>query len=196
MVRLTKIYTRTGDGGQTRLVGGQAVAKTSLRIEAYGTVDELNATLGLVRTAVEEATSVSDTDRKPLLQWVHDTQQNLFNLGSDLATRIEDRWEGMPLITATDVEQLEADIDGWNEGLEALKSFVLPGGGWMNAHLHMARTVCRRAERCALRLADSEPIGEQVVPYLNRLSDALFVLSRWVAKNSGEREILWEIASA
>jgi len=195
MVRLTKIYTRTGDGGQTRLVGGQQVPKASERIEAYGTVDELNAILGLVRTAVETSETLSADDKSVLERWIHDVQQNLFNLGSDLATRLEDRWENQPIVVQADIDALEADIDRWNEDLEALKSFVLPGGGWINSHLHHARTVCRRAERRTLTLADAEPIGEHCVPYLNRLSDALFVLSRWVAKRSGEREILWEIAS-
>lgn len=197
MVRLTKIYTRTGDGGQTRLVGGQQVPKESARIEAYGTVDELNACMGLVRTAVQNAgEAMAGDDRDALVRWIHDVQQNLFNLGSDLATRIDDRWEGQPIVTQADVDRLEADIDGWNADLEALRSFVLPGGGWMNAHLHLARTVCRRAERRALTLRASEAIGDHVVPYLNRLSDALFVLSRWVAKRGGEREILWEIGAS
>ncbi len=193
MVRLSKIYTRTGDGGQTRLVGGQQVPKNSPRIHAYGTVDEFNAVMGLVRTAVETSDTLSAEDRAALEAWIHDVQQSLFNLGSDLATRIEDRWENMPLASASDVSDLEASIDEWNADLKSLNSFVLPGGGWINAHLHHARTVCRRAELQVLMLAESETVGSFVVPYLNRLSDALFVLSRWVAKRSGEREILWKI---
>ena len=122
--------------------------------------------------------------------------QHLFNLGSDLATRLEDRWENQPIVVQSNVDQLEQDIDRWNTALEPLKSFVLPGGGWVNGHLHHARTVCRRAERRTLALAEHEAIGEHCVPYLNRLSDALFVLSRWVAKRSGEREILWEIGGS
>ncbi len=190
MVRLTKIYTRTGDAGQTRLVGGQQVAKDSARIEAYGTVDELNAIVGLVRVAVREAASLAD-ERERLERWLHDTQQNLFDLGSDLATRAEDRWEGMPLVSAEDVTALEQLMDEMNEELEPLKSFVLPGGGPVSALLHHARTVCRRAERRTLTLAAEEPIGDQVIPYLNRLSDAFFVLSRWVGLKAGESEILW-----
>ena len=196
MVRLTKIYTRTGDGGRTRLVGGQEVAKTDHRIEAYGTVDELNAIVGLVRTAVESSQSMQAEDRAAIERWMHDVQQNLFNLGSDLATRLEDRWDNQPIVVQDHIDQLERDIDRWNEELEALKSFVLPGGGWVNAHLHHARTVCRRAERRTLTLGDHEAIGAHCVPYLNRLSDAFFVLSRWVANRSGEREILWDIGTS
>ncbi|MCB9729093.1 MAG: cob(I)yrinic acid a,c-diamide adenosyltransferase [Deltaproteobacteria bacterium] len=193
MVRLTKIYTRTGDGGDTRLVGGQQVPKDSLRIEAYGTVDELNTVLGLVRAALaERETTLGAEDREPLLRWIHGVQQCLFNLGSDLATLVEDRWEGQPLIQPEDITALEETIDRWNASLEPLKSFVLPGGSLAVAHLHQARTVCRRAERRVLTLAHAEPVGELVVPYLNRLSDALFVASRWVALRAGEAEVLWE----
>ncbi len=192
MVRLTKIYTRTGDGGSTRLVGGQEVPKDSLRIEAYGTVDELNTVVGLVRAALPAAGALSDEDREATRRWLHDVQQNLFNLGSDLATYVEDRFEGQPVVTAADVTALEQTIDAWNAELEPLKSFVLPGGGPISAGLHQCRTVCRRAERCALALGRHEAIGESVVPYLNRLSDAFFVASRWIARRADEPEILWE----
>lgn len=192
MVRLTKIYTRTGDGGDTRLVGGQQVPKDSARIEAYGTVDELNAVLGLVRAAVPDHPTLTGADADALSGWLHDVQQRLFDLGSDLATRMEDRYEGQPVVSAEHVGALEHQIDLWNEGLEPLKSFVLPGGGPLSALLHQARTVCRRAERRTLSLGRSEPIGDQAVPWLNRLSDALFVASRWVAQRGAEPEILWE----
>ena len=192
MVRLTKIYTRTGDGGTTRLVGGQEVPKDSLRIEAYGTVDELNTVVGLVRAALPAAAALSAEDREATARWLHDVQQKLFNLGSDLATCIEDRFEGQPVIQPADVTALEQTIDSWNAELEPLKSFVLPGGGPLSAFLHQCRTVCRRAERCALALGRHEPIGDQVVPYLNRLSDAFFVASRWIALRGDEPEILWE----
>jgi len=192
MVRLTKIYTRTGDRGTTRLVGGQEVAKDGLRIEAYGTVDELNAVVGMVRVAVGSTASLDGEDGPAFDAWLADVQQRLFDLGSDLATRLADRYEGQPVITPAQVEALEARIDGWNADLEPLTSFVLPGGGPIGAPLHLARTVCRRAERRTVTLSDAEPVGDQVVPYLNRLSDALFVASRWVAKRSGEAEALWE----
>ena len=195
MVRLTKIYTRTGDGGTTRLVGGQEVAKDGPRLEAYGTVDELNAVVGMARAEATRGDSLSAADRADLVGWLHDVQQNLFNLGSDLATYIEDRWEGQPLISADDVTAPEEDMDRRNAELEPLKSFVLPGGGPLNAALHLARTVCRRAERRTITLGDREAIGDQVVPYLNRLSDAFFVLSRWISKRTGEAEILWSLPS-
>lgn len=189
MVRLTRIYTRTGDGGQTRLVGGQQVPKDSLRIESYGTIDELNAILGLVRTALE-ASPASAASRA--LDWIGRTQNKLFDLGSDLATRIEDRWEGQPLICLDDVSALETLMDQLNEELDPLESFVLPGGGAISSLLHQARTVCRRAERVIIACGREEELGEHVIPYVNRLSDALFVWSRWVAKHLGERELLWE----
>ena len=185
MVRLTKIYTRTGDGGTTRLVGGQEVSKDDLRIESYGVIDELNAILGVARThSGEEGLATVDA-------FLLRTQNRLFDLGSDLATRIEDRWEGMPLIGSEDIDALEQHIDSWNEDLEPLKSFVLPGNQPLAAQLHMARTVCRRAERRMVALARDEPLGEHVIPWVNRLSDAFFVLSRWVTLQSGSPETLW-----
>ncbi|MEC8025354.1 MAG: cob(I)yrinic acid a,c-diamide adenosyltransferase [Myxococcota bacterium] len=191
MVRLNRIYTRTGDKGSTHLVGGQKVPKDSLRIEAYGTIDELNTILGLVRTFLMQS-DAEQALKTRLSDWLKLTQNNLFNLGSDLATRTEDRWEGMPLTRLEDVETLEATIDSLNDDLEPLKSFVIPGGGPCNAFLHQARTVCRRSERIILALSREEAVGEYVLPYVNRLSDALFVWSRWVSKQLGESEFLWE----
>lgn len=191
MVRLSKIYTRTGDGGSTRLVGGQKVDKDSPRITAYGTVDELNATLGLVRVANRSETA-DVTTRAVLEAFLRRVQNDLFDLGSDLATRLEDRWEGQPLVDPADIDDLEHRMDVWNEELEPLNSFVLPGGNEVTARLHLARTVCRRAEREILTLRRHEPIGEHCVPYINRLSDALFVASRWMTAQTGAEEFLWE----
>jgi len=194
MVTLSRIYTRTGDNGTTRLVGGQEVDKDSLRIEAYGTVDELNAVLGVARmelTHPSDGTTIPEADRARLDAWLLDVQQELFDLGSDLATLLPDRWVGQPLVVADDVTSLEAFIDRENADLGVLKSFVLPGGTRLNAHLHVARTVCRRAERRAIALGHQEAIGSEVVPYLNRLSDALFVLSRRVSQLAGIPEVLW-----
>lgn len=191
MVRLSKIYTRTGDKGSTRLVGGQKVAKDSQRIAAYGTVDELNATLGLVRVAMR-ASDAEPAVKDDVEAFLRRVQNELFDLGSDLATRIEDRWPGQPLVELDDVTELERRMDAWNEDLAPLDSFVLPGGNEVAARLHLARTVCRRAEREVVTLAGEEPIGEPVVPYVNRLSDALFVLSRWVTHRMGAEEFLWE----
>lgn len=190
MVRLNRIYTKAGDGGQTRLVGGQQVRKDAPRIEAYGTVDELMCCLGLARTALtapDAPAGAADLER--VLRRI---QNELFNLGSDLATLIEDRHPRQPVTEARHVLALEYEIDAWNAELPELRSFVLPGGGWVASYLHLARTVCRRAERLVVSLAAAEPVGDQVLPYLNRLSDALFVMSRHAARLYGEPEPLWE----
>lgn len=190
MVRLNRIYTKAGDGGQTRLVGGQKVSKDALRIESYGTVDELSSCIGLARTALAqpgapaEAAALEGTLRR--------IQNELFNLGSDLATMPEDRHPQQPIIEERHVTALEREIDGWNDALPELRSFILPGGGWVASYLHLARTVCRRAERLMVRLASSEPVSPQAIPYINRLSDALFVMSRHASRIYGEPEPLWE----
>jgi cob(I)alamin adenosyltransferase len=190
MVRLNRIYTKAGDGGQTRLVGGQMVAKNSPRIEAYGTVDELMSCLGLARAALEAPEApVGAAHLAGILRRI---QNELFNLGSDLATLPEDRHPKQPVIEPRHVVALEREMDAWIADLPELRSFVLPGGGWVAAHLHLARTVCRRAERLAVALGAVEPLGVEVLPYLNRLSDALFVMSRHAARLYGEPEPLWE----
>ncbi len=190
MVRLNRIYTKAGDGGLTRLVGGQKVRKDSPRIEAYGTVDELSACIGLARTIL--GATGAPTGAPELEAVLRRIQNELFNLGSDLATLPDDRHPQQPVIEERHVAALEAEIDGWNASLPELRSFVLPGGGAVAAHLHVARTVCRRAERLVVALMAIEPIGEQVLPYLNRLSDALFVMSRHTSRLYGEAEPLWE----
>jgi cob(I)alamin adenosyltransferase len=190
MVRLNRIYTKTGDAGQTRLVGGQKVGKDSLRITCYGTVDELSACLGLVRTAL--GTPPIPPGAPALAMIVARLQNELFNLGSDLATLPEDRHPKQPVIEQRHIEALEREIDAWNETLPDLRSFVLPGGGWVAAYAHLGRTVCRRAERLAVELAAAEPVSPEVIPYLNRLSDHLFVFGRHAATVYGEPEPLWE----
>ncbi|HEY0710908.1 MAG TPA: cob(I)yrinic acid a,c-diamide adenosyltransferase [Polyangia bacterium] len=189
MVRLNRIYTKTGDAGQTRLVGGQKVRKDSLRITCYGTVDELSACLGLMRTAL--ATAPIPPGAPELATIVARLQNELFNLGSDLATLPEDRHPQQPRIEQRHIDALEREIDQWNETLPELRSFVLPGGGWVAAYAHLARTVCRRAERLAIELAATEAVSPEVVPYLNRLSDHLFVFGRHAARVYGEPEPLW-----
>ncbi len=191
-MRITRVYTRTGDKGQTRLVGGQSVPKDHVRIAAYGTVDELNSILGIVRMMNQQsgapAEAIAQVDRM-----LHRVQNDCFNVGSDLATRPEDRWPGMFRVGATDVLQLETWIDTLNEEVGPLKEFILPGGGPVGSFLHQARTVCRRAEREVVRLMREEPgVGDGAMTYLNRLSDFLFVLGRWAAKRLGEPELLWE----
>ncbi len=190
MITLNRIYTKQGDKGQTRLVGGRLVAKNAPRLEAYGTIDELNACVGLVRTALEQpGAPPAAADLATILRRV---QNELFNLGSQLATLPEDLHPKQPIIGARHVEKLENEIDAWNEDLPSLRSFVLPGGGQVSALLHLARTVCRRAERILVGMAETEVLGDQVIPYVNRLSDALFVAGRHAARIYGEDEPLWE----
>lgn len=186
MVRLNRIYTRTGDGGETHLAGGQKVSKDALRIEAYGTVDELLACLGMVRAENERALGVA-----PLLDTAR-IQNELFNLGAQLSMLPQDVRANTPSITAQHVEQLESEIDEMNESLPPLTSFVLPGGSALIATLHLARTVCRRAERTVIRLGKTEPLPQEAIRYLNRLSDWLFVASRFVAHITGQPEPLWK----
>jgi cob(I)alamin adenosyltransferase len=189
-IRITRVYTRTGDKGETALVGGKRVPKDSLRIEAYGTVDELNSIVGLARACNHEAPAAAARDRlESILKRV---QNELFDLGSELATPPDARYEGMFRVGDEQVKGLEDLMNECEEDLEPLKSFVLPGGGSVSAFLHQCRTVCRRAERIALRLGREEDIGPGPLRYLNRLGDLFFVLSRWIGKHSGERELLWE----
>ncbi len=190
-IRINRVYTRGGDKGETSLVGGQRVSKDSIRIESYGTVDELNAVLGLVREA-NRAPGASKRNRERLDAILTRLQHELFNLGSDLATLPGDRHPKQPVIEARHAKRLEAEIDELNASLPELTSFVLPGGGAVGAFLHQARTVCRRAERCVTSLSRQEAVGAHALVYLNRLSDHLFVLSRWAAKVRREPESLWD----
>jgi len=194
-IRINRVYTRGGDSGETSLVGGQRIAKDAIRIESYGTVDELNAILGLARTANRDG-SGRKADRDRLDAILERVQNELFNLGSDLATLPQDRHPKQPVTEARHVTFLENTIDELNAGLPELKSFVLPGGGWVSAFLHQARTVCRRAERLVTTLARQEVVGKYALVYLNRLSDLLFVLGRWAAKARKEAEPLWDPASS
>jgi len=189
-IRITRVYTRAGDTGQTALVGGARVAKDALRIEAYGTVDELNACVGLARVFNRE--SPASPVQARLEQVLQGIQNELFDLGSELATPPAAEYDGMHHVGAEEVSALERLIDECQHDLEPLQSFVLPGGGRVSGMLHVARTVCRRAEREILRLSREETVGPQVLAYVNRLSDLLFVLSRWIGKHSGEAEYLWQ----
>ena len=184
-VALNRIYTKTGDQGQTHLAGGQRVSKDSARIDCYGTVDELNAFTGMA--AVSAADSVPSL--VPILLRV---QHELFNLGSILATKPEDVHAKQARVTEVEVRQLETEIDRMNADLAPLRSFVLPGGTRLNTELHACRTICRRAERIAVALAREEAIPPETIQYLNRLSDAFFVWSRWVNHVLGVAEVLWE----
>ena len=186
MVALNRIYTRAGDGGRTQLVGGERRKKHDLRIESYGTVDELNATIGLARLHTG-----GDAALDAILARI---QNDLFDLGADLATPPREapaKREDLRLLESQ-VERLEREIDAMNEGLQPLRSFVLPGGTPAAAHLHLARTVCRRAERVVVALSErpEEKVAPELVRYLNRLSDLLFVAARH-ANDRGAIDVLW-----
>lgn len=186
MVALNRIYTKAGDGGRTQLVGGERRKKHDLRIECYGTVDELNASIGLARLH-----TAGEAGLDAMLARI---QNDLFDLGADLATPPRDtpaKREDLRVLDSQ-VERLEREIDGMNEGLQPLRSFVLPGGTAAAAHLHLARTVCRRAERLVVALAEKaeEKVAPEIVRYLNRLSDLLFVAARH-ANGRGALDVLW-----
>ena len=184
---INRVYTRAGDAGETSLAGGQRVRKDSRRIEAYGTVDELNAFVGLARD-----TASADGVATGLAAILLRVQHELFNLGSILATLPEDVHPRQARVTAAEIARLEAEMDQMNEDLPPLRSFVLPGGSRLNAELHICRTVCRRAEREVTALAREEQVPAEAVQYLNRLGDAFFVWSRWSSRLAGAAETLWE----
>lgn len=192
-MRITKVYTRTGDKGKTRLAGGQSVWKDNLRVEAYGTIDELNASVGLVRAMNDQQGSSCAGQLEQELQWV---QNKLFDAGGLLATAPGQKFPDMPAVTERDVARLENIIDRCQKDLPPLREFILPGGGRVSAHLHQARTVCRRAERVCVGLSRLEPVDPAIVKFVNRLSDTLFVLARWVAKHQCEPEFLWQRTAA
>lgn len=186
-IALSRIYTRTGDRGSTALVGGQRVSKSSGRIEAYGTVDELNSFFGSAILSAAEHSATED-----LAAILTRIQHELFNLGSILATLPADVHPQQPRITTVEVERLEQEIDRFNADLPKLRSFVLPGGTRLSVELHICRTVCRRAERLLVTLSQEEDVPAEAVQYLNRLSDALFVWSRWANRALQVREALWQ----
>jgi cob(I)alamin adenosyltransferase len=190
-IRITRVYTRRGDRGDTDLVGGTRVPKDHPRIDAYGAVDELNAALGVVR-AWNAGERGHERVRRELDAVLRKLQSELFDLGAELATPPASFVQGMFRVGDAEVVALEAVMDRCQRDLAPLKSFVLPGGGLTSALLHVARTVCRRAERDVLRLMRVEDVGPGPLRYLNRLSDLLFVLSRWIGHRQGEREYLWE----
>ncbi len=185
---ISKVYTKTGDKGKTSLVGGQKVLKSNIRIHAYGEIDELNSIVGL---CIEEL-KIQKYDFKLLINSLVRVQNDLFNLGTILATKSEDMLPSMPRITEEDIVVLENEIDKANSDLPTLHSFVLPGGSKINAYLHLARTVSRRCERVSCSLFEQEKIDQIVVSYLNRLSDAFFVWSRFVIKVLNHEENIWE----
>jgi cob(I)alamin adenosyltransferase len=189
-IALNRIYTRTGDRGETSLVGGQRVGKDDLRIDCYGTIDELNAFIGMACFSAEEL-MLREPRMGDFARILKRVQHELFNLGSIIATRPEDVHPKQPRVGDADVRQLETEIDSANTVLTPLRSFVLPGGSRLSTELHACRTVCRRAERLMVALARKEEVPSESIHYLNRLSDALFVWSRWVNHVLGAPEVLW-----
>jgi cob(I)alamin adenosyltransferase len=175
--RLSKIYTRTGDNGSTGLGDGTRVPKEDLRVEAYGTVDETNSAIGVVLSAV--------TLPSPIARCLTEVQHDLFDLGGELCI------PGHRMIVAAHVERLETELDGFNEALPPLKEFILPGGGPAAGACHVARAVCRRAERRCWSLARTESVSAEALKYLNRLSDLLFVLARVLARHENGSEVVW-----
>jgi cob(I)alamin adenosyltransferase len=185
MVKLNKIYTKTGDGGQTGLSDGSRVSKFSLRITAIGAVDETNSAIGIAR--LDAASSISNIDYDAMLSRI---QNDLFDLGADLSMPEDGKTEDRLRMAPAQVERLEREIDAMNANLAPLKSFVLPGGTALAAHLHLARAIARRAERAMVELAAQEDINLAAVHYANRLSDHLFVMAR-AANNDGMGDVLW-----
>jgi cob(I)alamin adenosyltransferase len=185
LVKLNKIYTRTGDDGSTGLVDGSRLSKSALRVRAYGDVDETNAIIGLVRLHLEN---------RPLDDMLSRIQNDLFDLGADLATPLPKKGEADSeyalRIVESQTTRLEKELDNLNEDLEPLKSFVLPGGTPPAAYLHQARTVCRRAERVCVALSEVDDVNPHAIQYLNRLSDYLFVAARWT-NDQGQADVKW-----
>lgn len=187
---INRVYTRKGDRGQTALVGGQKVGKSSVRIRTYGDVDELNSFVGQARVRIETA---KQPKLAPLAQILLRVQHELFNLGSILATLPDDVHPKQPTVREQDVERLEREIDEMNEALPPLRSFILPGGSLLNTDLHICRTVCRRVERLMVEMqAEGQHVDQACMAYINRLSDAFFVWSRWVILHEGQSETLWD----
>ena len=187
-IRINKVYTRTGDAGKTRLIGGKERWKDNTRIEAYGTVDELNSEIGLCRELIN---NTENEKFNSLIQILKSVQNELFNLGTQLASAEDRDSENFPQLSDDTISKLESEIDTVNESLLELTSFVLPCGSVINAQFHMARNVCRRSERRTITLSRNETVVPENIRYLNRLSDALFVWSRWVSHILGDTENFW-----
>lgn len=181
-----KIYTKTGDKGTTSLVSGKRVSKSDLRLDAYGSIDELNSVIGVLTNALD-AYGFQGVDR-----FLRRTQNHLFNIGSQLANTDTEIAQKLPTITDEQIIAIETEIDEMTKDLPELKNFILPGGSSVSAHAHVARTVCRRAERDCCRLSEQDTIPETIIPYINRLSDYLFVLARFFNFKLGVQDVTWE----
>ena len=189
-IRINKVYTKNGDSGKTNLIGGSLVDKDDLRIEAYGTVDELQAIIGLCIINIEKL-NIDKNIKNNSRSIYHRIQNELFNLGSSLSRVTINKNLDVPMVSKENITELEIEMDEVNKSLPELTSFVLPGGSEINVTFHIARTVCRRAERHCVTLSKESNIDANVIPYLNRLSDHLFVFSRWFSKLIGSDENLW-----
>lgn len=186
-VRLSKIYTRTGDKGATLLATGERVLKSNVRIEAYGTVDELNSTVGMLRDTI-----VVDPRLQDLCEKLSKIQNELFDIGGELSVPLDVLdTERQQVVSMRDVSRLESEMDAFNENLPPLENFVLPGGHLANSTAHLVRTVCRRAERAVVRMSEQDAVRDEIRIYLNRLSDWFFVLSRELSRRLGVPEVLW-----
>jgi cob(I)alamin adenosyltransferase len=183
-IKINRVYTRSGDKGETALVGGKRVKKNNLRVECYGNIDELNSVLGIVKEKLNHKTSEIES-------LILNIQQELFDLGSELATASDFSYPEMWKASESHTTKLEKLCDRYGDGLPELNSFILPGGSELSAFLHLARTVCRRAERSSVALLEEEKINIKAITYLNRLSDLLFILSRWVLTKEGKTTPLW-----
>lgn len=180
---MAKVYTKTGDRGETALVGGERIGKDHEKIEAYGTVDELNSWIGVLSDANE------NESRRPVLKEIQD---RLFTIGAELASSPDYNRNKLPELFESDIEFLEKEIDKYSEDLEPLKAFILPGGHQLVSFAHVARTTARRAERAAIRLSRTEEVNPLIIKYLNRLSDYLFVLGRKISQEQNAPEIVWQ----
>lgn len=189
VVKRFKIYTKTGDSGTTSLFGGKRVDKNSFRIEAYGNVDELNSLIGIAVTDLEEAQSILGV--KPLKRKLLRIQEELLVLGAELAKPVDVKLK-IPKVTKTFISRLEKEIDVWSQRLTPLKKFILPGGGKIGAQLHLARATTRRTERSIVALSQQEKINDNAQIFINRLSDWLFVLARYVNKLENQKETIWK----
>ena len=187
-IRINKVYTKRGDKGKTQLIGRKNVSKSDLRVECYGEIDELNSSLGFCKSLIK-CDKLENSES--LLKSMNKIQNDLFNLGTMLATTDSGQLDKLPSIGEKEVSDLESLIDLYNENLEELKSFVLPSGSLLGAYFHVCRTVCRRSERKCVLLASSEAVDDVIIIYLNRLSDLFFVWSRWINKKLNLDEDLW-----
>ena len=187
-IRINKVYTRKGDSGKTNLIDKKNLLKSDLRVVCYGEVDELNSNLGFSISLLKNSVL---SEKSELFKSMKKIQNDLFNLGTVLAVSDVEKLGQFPKVTKKDIAFLENEIDFYNDGLEELKSFVLPSGTLAGSYFHICRTVCRRAERTCVSLYEVDSVDENVLKYLNRLSDLLFVLSRWINKQEGYSEDLW-----